>query len=300
LGADGASTLCARAREGAGVTSAQETLLAVESLRKEFPVRGGLGRAGGHDVHTAVDGISFSVRRGETLGIIGESGSGKSTTARCILRLIEPTSGSIRFRGQEITDMSRRSFRGVRRHMQIVFQNPYGSLDPRRSVGYSIAEPLAAYSIGNRASRTARVHELLDRVGLDRSVAAYRPAQFSGGERQRIAIARALALEPDLIVCDEPVSALDVSIQAQILNLLRELQDRLGLTYVFISHDIAVIRTVSDSVAVMQNGAIVESGPANRVCSEPSHPYTRALIDASAPAELRLITEAAAVGGERR
>jgi oligopeptide transport system ATP-binding protein len=259
-----------------------EPLLDVVDLRKEFGQQSGLfGVVSGGARHAAVDGISFAVARGETLGIIGESGSGKSTTARCVLRLIEPTSGSICFDGVNLSTLSRERMRATRRNMQIVFQNPYNSLDPRRSVGSAIAEPLAAYRVGTRRRRRARVRELLEHVGLDPRAAAYRPQQFSGGERQRIGIARALALEPKLIVCDEPVSALDVSVQAQILNLLRDLQDELGITYLFISHDIGVVRVVSDRIAVMKDGKIVESGPADEVHEHPKHDYTRSLIEAA-------------------
>jgi peptide/nickel transport system ATP-binding protein len=260
-----------------------EPLLVVEHLQKAFGLKGGRVRSGG-TVHPAVDDVSFAVMRGQTLGLIGESGSGKSTTARCILRLIEPDAGSIVFDGQHITRSSRRQLRAVRRQMQIVFQSPYGSLDPRRSVGASIAEPLSAHRVGTRASRRARVRELLDCVGLNPSVEKYHPAAFSGGERQRIGIARALALEPAMIVCDEPVSALDVSVQAAILNLLRDLQDQFGLTYIFISHDIGVVRTMSDEVVVMKDGQITEAGPAEEICTNPQHPYTRTLIAAAAVA----------------
>jgi ABC-type oligopeptide transport system ATPase subunit len=259
-----------------------EPLLVVDDLRKDFHARNGLF-AMGQDPATnaAVDGVSFSLQRGETLGIIGESGSGKSTTARCVLRLIEPSSGSIRLNDVELVGLAKRDLRATRRHMQIVFQNPYNSLDPRRSVGSAIAEPLAAHGIGTRRSRGERVRELLEYVGLEPRAAAYRPHQFSGGERQRIGIARALSVEPQLIVCDEPVSALDVSVQAQILNLLRDLQDELGVAYLFISHDISVVRVVSDRIAVMKDGKIVEYGSADDVYERPTHEYTRSLIAAA-------------------
>jgi ABC-type oligopeptide transport system ATPase subunit len=259
----------------------REALLEVVDLHKTFPARRAKGGGAGDGRHVAVDGVSFRVDRAKTLGIIGESGSGKSTTARCVLRLIEPTSGSICFQGIDLLRLSKRELRSRRSQMQIVFQNPYNSLDPRRSVGSSIAEPLAAHRIGTRRSRAHRIGELLEQVGLDRRAARYRPQEFSGGERQRLGIARAIALEPALVVCDEPVSALDVSVQAQILNLLRDLQDELGIAYLFISHDIAVVRLVSEHVAVMKDGKIVESGKVDQICSRPAHSYTRSLLAAA-------------------
>jgi oligopeptide transport system ATP-binding protein len=268
-----------------------EPLLVVEHLRKDFSANSGWTRASRERTY-AVDDISFAVMPGQTLGLIGESGSGKTTTGRCILRLIQPTSGSIRFGGVEITRSSRRELHRLRRQMQIVFQSPYGSLDPRRTIGSSIAEPLLAHRVGSRASRRARVRQLLEYVGLNPAVEKYHPQEFSGGERQRIAIARALALEPALIVCDEPVSALDVSVQAQILNLLRDLQDEFGLTYVFISHDIGVVRTVSDEIVVMKDGKITEAGPVEEICAHPKHPYTQSLIAAAAAAGDNEIQEA--------
>jgi oligopeptide transport system ATP-binding protein len=264
-------------------SASTEPLLVVEHLRKDFSANSGWTRASRERTY-AVDDISFAVSRGQTLGLIGESGSGKTTTGRCILRLIEPSSGSIRFEGVDITRSSRRDLHTLRRQMQIVFQSPYGSLDPRRSVGSSIAEPLSAHGVGTRATRRARVRQLLEYVGLNPAVEKYHPQAFSGGERQRIGIARALALEPALIVCDEPVSALDVSVQASILNLLRDLQDEFGLTYVFISHDIGVVRTMSDEIVVMKDGKITEAGPAEEICAQPKHPYTQSLIAAAAAA----------------
>jgi ABC-type glutathione transport system ATPase component len=257
------------------------TLLAVRDLRKEYSVRGPLATRRKAARHVAVEDVSFAINRGETVGLIGESGSGKSTIGRCILRLTEPTSGSIEFDGTDLMSISRRQMREVRRNMQIVFQNPEGSLDPRRSVGASIGEPLRAHGIGTRLSRRARVHQLLEQVGLDSAVAAYRPQEFSGGERQRIGIARALAVEPALIVCDEPASALDVSVQAQILNLLRDIQDESGLAYLFISHDIATVRVMCDQVLVMKDGRIVESGTAATVLGNPTDTYTQALVAAA-------------------
>jgi ABC-type glutathione transport system ATPase component len=254
-------------------------LLVVDDLYKVFAHRRWLGPRNG--MPPAVDGVSFVVDRGRTLGLIGESGSGKSTTARCILRVTEPTSGKVLLDGQDVVNASADELRRLRRHMQIVFQSPFSSLDPRRSVGASIAEPLVAHRVGTREARRARVRELLELVGLNPGADSRRPHEFSGGERQRIAIARALALEPSLVVCDEPVSALDVSVQAQILNLLRDLQDQFGLTYLFLSHDIAVVRSIADDVVVMKDGRVVEAGPADRVCTRPEHPYTQSLIAAA-------------------
>jgi ABC-type oligopeptide transport system ATPase subunit len=217
---------------------------------------------------------------GETLGLVGESGSGKSTTGYCILRLLEPTEGSVRFEGREVTELGREDLRRVRREMQIVFQDPYASLDPRMTVGDIVGEPLVVHGVGTRRDRGARVRELLDVVGFDPTFVNRYPHEFSGGQRQRIGIARALALNPKLIVCDEPVSALDVSIQAQILNLLKDLQDEFGLTYLFIAHDLAVVRAMSDRIAVMNRGELVELGPAEEVYSTPREEYTKALLAA--------------------
>jgi ABC-type oligopeptide transport system ATPase subunit len=228
----------------------------------------------------AVDGVSFEIREGQTLGLVGESGSGKSTTAYAALQLLRPTAGSVRFAGQELTVLRGESLRRVRRQMQIVFQDPYASLNPRMTVGKIVAEPLQTHGIGNRRSRRASVARLLELVGFDPVYTNRYPHEFSGGQRQRIGIARALALSPRLIVCDEPVSALDVSIQAQILNLLKDLQRDLGLTYLFIAHDLAVVRAMSDTIAVMRKGVIVEQGPAERVYTKPESDYTRALLAA--------------------
>ena len=247
-------------------------LLEVENLAKHFAVRKGTVRA--------VDGVSFSVAKGETLALVGESGCGKSTTARLVLRLIEPSAGQVRFDGTDLTTLSRAELRGMRRRMQIVFQDPYASLDPRMSVGATLEEPLIVHGLGDAAQRQARVAELLRLVGLAPYHAQRFPHEFSGGQRQRIGIARALAVEPALIVCDEPVSALDVSIQAQVLNLLAELQTRLGLSYLFIAHDLAVVRHVADRVAVMYLGRIVEMAPAEELFATPRHPYTQALLAA--------------------
>jgi ABC-type glutathione transport system ATPase component len=251
-----------------------EPLLSVAGLRKEFPAR-----HGGRPV-VAVDGVSFEISAGETLGLVGESGSGKSTTGYCVLRLLQPTAGSVRFLGDELLELDAGALRSRRREMQIVFQDPYSSLDPRMSVEEIVAEPLRIHGIGTRAEQRSRVHELLDVVGIDPALGARRPHAFSGGQRQRVGIARALALSPKLLVCDEPVSALDVSIQAQIVNLLRELQREFALSYLFISHDLAVVRAMSDHIAVMHDGRLVEAGPAEQVYRHPRDDYTRRLLAA--------------------
>ena len=255
-------------------------LLSVDDLQKHFPIRKGalIERTVGHV--KAVDGVSFDIAEGETLGLVGESGSGKSTTGYCILQLLKPTGGKVQFMGKELTEIGREDLRRMRREMQIVFQDPYSSLDPRMTVGGIVAEPLEVHGIGTRSSRRETVRRLLDIVGFNPNFTNRYPHEFSGGQRQRIGIARALALNPKLIVCDEPVSALDVSIQAQILNLLKDLQRDFGLTYLFISHDLAVVRSVSDDIAVMKDGKIVETGPADDVYERPKHEYTRALLTA--------------------
>jgi oligopeptide transport system ATP-binding protein len=255
-------------------------LLQVRDLRKEFPVRSGfLIERVSHTVN-AVDGVSFEIEEGKTLGLVGESGSGKSTTGYCILQLLKPTAGSIRFQGKELTDLGREEIRRMRREMQIVFQDPYSSLDPRMTVGDIVSEPLEVHGVGTRRNRRTRVRELLDVVGFNPDYDNRYPHEFSGGQRQRVGVARALALNPSLIVCDEPVSALDVSIQAQILNLLKDLQRDFGLTYLFISHDLAVVRSMSDHIAVMKDGKILETGSADDVYETPKHQYTRALLTA--------------------
>jgi oligopeptide transport system ATP-binding protein len=257
-----------------------EPLLAVSDLKVHFPIRHGLlfDRTVGHV--KAVDGVGFEILEGQTLGLVGESGSGKSTTAYAALQLLRPTAGSVRFGGRELTALRGEQLRRVRREMQIVFQDPYASLNPRMTVGRIVAEPLQTHGIGTRRSRRATVATLLELVGFDPAYTNRYPHEFSGGQRQRIGIARALALNPKLIVCDEPVSALDVSIQAQILNLLKDLQRELGLTYLFIAHDLAVVRSMSDTIAVMREGKIVEQGPAERVYTRPESDYTRALLAA--------------------
>jgi len=247
-------------------------LLEIRDLAKHYLARGVTIRA--------LDGVSFTLARGEVLGIVGESGCGKSTLGRTVLRLVEPTAGTIAFDGEDITRLDRRAMVRRRRDMQVVFQDPFGSLNPRHRVGEIIGEPLEVHGVGDRASRAARVAALLSIVGLPSDADRRYPHEFSGGQRQRIAIARALALEPKLLVADEPVSALDVSIQSQIINLLAELRQRLGLAMLFISHDLSVIRHVSDRIAVMYLGRIVEIGPANDVFDRPAHPYTQALLSA--------------------
>ena len=264
-----------------GIDASQDgALLTVDNLEKHFPVRKGLIIERTVGYVKAVDGVSFSIPHGKTLGLVGESGSGKSTTGYCILQLIRPTSGSIRFDGKELTTMSGEQLRKVRQDMQIVFQDPYSSLDPRMTVGNIVAEPLEVHGMGTRKSRRETVRRLLEVVGFNPNFTNRYPHEFSGGQRQRIGIARALALSPKMIVCDEPVSALDVSIQAQILNLLKDLQRDFGLTYLFISHDLAVVRTMADEIAVMNRGKLVEVGAAEQVYLNPKDEYTKALFTA--------------------
>ena len=253
-------------------------LLAVRHLVKDFPARSSWFRR--LPPVRAVDDVGFDIQAGETFGLVGESGSGKTTTGRCLLRLIEPTSGEITFKDMDVRALGSRELRRARRHFQIVFQDPYSSLNPRMRTGDTVEEPLIIHGIGDRESRRARVRELFTLVGLDPDARSRYPHEFSGGQRQRIGLARALALEPSLIVCDEPVSALDVSIQAQVVNLLLDLQQRLSLTYLFIAHDLRLVRQICSRVAVMYRGRIVELAPAEQLFTAPAHAYTKALLSA--------------------
>jgi oligopeptide/dipeptide ABC transporter ATP-binding protein len=264
---------------GAGPAEAARALVEIDDLVKHFPVKIGVLQRTGAWVQ-AVDHVTFSVRRGETLGLVGESGCGKTTVGRLILRLIDPTSGAIRFDGTDITTLKGSALRPYRRRMQIIFQDPYASLDPRQPIGDSIGEGLRIHGLGSPQERRVKVARMMDLVGLQPYHARRYPHEFSGGQRQRIGIARALVLEPDLIICDEPVSALDVSIQAQVLNLLKSLQRELGLTYVFVAHNMGVVEHISDRVAVMYLGKIVELADRRDLFRKQEHPYTEALMSA--------------------
>ena len=257
-----------------------QPLLEVTDVVKHFPIKSGIVVDRKVGAVRAVDGVSFSVAEGETLGLVGESGCGKSTLARSILQLLRPTSGSVRFRDTELTELGRRDLRRMRREMQMIFQDPYASLNPRKRVGQIVGDPLKLHGIASGDALKTRVQELLERVGLAGEHISRFPHEFSGGQRQRIGVARALALEPKLVIADEPVSALDVSIQAQIINLLEDLQGDFGLTYLFVAHDLGVVRHVSDRIAVMYLGKIVEIGPAEEVYNHPIHPYTVSLLSA--------------------
>lgn len=261
------------------MSTPDNVLVTIKHLKKYFPIRRGLLKRVVGAVQ-AVDDVSFDIRRGETLGLVGESGCGKSTTGRAILQLLAPTAGEVMFDGHDLVRMRGADLRPMRKRMQIIFQDPYSSLNPRMTVGGILTEPLDIHNIGARTSRPGRVRELLEMVGLDPAFVTRYPHQFSGGQRQRIGIARALATEPDFIVADEPISALDVSIQAQIVNLLDDLKSRLGLTYLFIAHDLSMVRYMSDRVAVMYLGRIVELGDRDAVYEKPLHPYAQALVSA--------------------
>jgi ABC-type oligopeptide transport system ATPase subunit len=253
-------------------------LVDVRNLVKDFPRRRGLFESGG--LVRAVDGVSFTIARGETFGLVGESGSGKTTTGRCVLRLIEPTAGEVRFEGADLRRLSPAELRRTRRRMQIVFQDPYSSLNPRMRAGDIVGEPLAIHRIGTRPERAARVEALFEQVGLDPAQTGLYPHQFSGGQRQRLGIARALALEPSFVVADEPVSSLDLSVQTQVVRLLVDLRQRLGLAYLFIAHDLRLVREISDRVGVMYRGRLVEVAGAEELFRHPAHPYTQALLSA--------------------
>ncbi|MDA8319410.1 MAG: dipeptide ABC transporter ATP-binding protein [Actinomycetota bacterium] len=274
-----------QAPAGPEADSGDDVLIRADNLVKYFPVKGnGLVRRTVANVQ-AVDGVSLTIKRGQTLGLVGETGCGKSTLARCIAGLIPVTSGKVYFEGKDITNLPRRTMQPFRREIQMIFQDPYGSLNPRRRVGAIIGDPFAVHKTATGSERKKAVQELMERVGLNPEHYNRFPAEFSGGQRQRIGVARALALRPKLIICDEPVSALDVSIQAQVLNLLSDLQSEFGLSYLFIAHDLEVVRHVSDAVTVMYLGRVAESGPGNQVYDHSRHPYSTALLSAAPAAD---------------
>lgn len=257
-----------------------ESIIKVRDLKKHFPIHSAIPFVKSHQSVKAVDGVNFDVYKGETLGIVGESGCGKSTLARLINQLVYPSAGSVEFKGKDLATLSAKDVRAARKSIQMVFQNPDASLDPRKTIEFLIAEPLVIHNIGTKESRKQRVHELLETVGLSSYHARRYPHEFSGGQKQRINIARALALNPDVIICDEPVSALDVSVQAQVINLLKSLQKEFNLTYIFISHDLNVVRYMCDRIAVMYLGKVVETGTFQQLYEDPKHPYTKALLSA--------------------
>lgn len=274
-----------------------QPLLQVHNLKKYFPINGGVFGKKIGDVK-AVDGLSFFVNKGETLGIVGESGCGKSTTGRLILRLLDPTDGQVLFDDKDVTNLSMSEMRKLRRDMQIIFQDPYASLNPRHTVGKILEEPLIVHGIGDKKERKRRVQEMLEVVGLSSYHAKRYPHQFSGGQRQRIGIAKALMTNPSLIIADEPVSALDVSIQSQVLNLMEDLQKKYGLTYIFIAHDLGVVRHISDRVGVMYLGRIIELTDSEKLYSKPLHPYTEALLEAVPIPDPDYKNETAGITGE--
>lgn len=267
------------AEEEVAIPKHEETLMEIKDLKKYFPVNSSFFRGGTSQVK-AIDGVSLNIKEGETIGVVGESGCGKSTLGRNIIRLQKPTSGNIVFDGKDITDLSDRKLKSVRRQMQIVFQDPYASLNPKLKVGDIVGEPLRVNRNGSPTERKEKVKSLLERVGLEAHHYSKYPHEFSGGQRQRIGIARALTINPKFVVCDEPVSALDVSVQSQVVNLLQDLQEEFNLTYMFISHDLSVVRHISDRVAVMYLGKIVELGDTKDIYENPAHPYTKALLSA--------------------
>src|SRR5471032_2108497 len=289
--------MLARRRNRGAAMIEPRALLEVSNLVKQYPVRGGILRRKIGTVH-AVDGVSFTVGVGETLGLVGESGCGKSTVARSILRLVEPTSGSIRLNGQDITNLGKAALRPHRRSMQIIFQDPFASLNPRMTAGDIVSEPLSVHGLASGEKKRERVAELFEQVGLRPDQMQNYPHQFSGGQRQRICIARALSLGPSLIVCDEPVSALDVSIQAQVINLLIDLQRKHGFSYLFIAHDLAVVAHISHRVAVMYLGRIVEIADKTELFANPKHPYTQALLASVPVADPRVKRLTALIDGD--